>query len=491
MASAAGSRATRLSGAPGPFPSAYPTMPSTDQRGNPVGTHSAGALDSAERALWRMMSFYDVPLPDLDEAIAADPAWALPHLMKCGFLLSLTEAGQVPAARQHWAAAQTLLQTADGPAGTGGAHAEGLARERAHAHALGCLLEGRWARACQAWDELLLDHPRDALALQWAHLWDFHRGDAQGLRLRPARALPDWDNSDPLAAYVWALHAFGLEECHLYPRAEEAARRALQLNPRVPWAIHAVAHVMEMQGRFDEGSVWLRQQQAVWAEGNGFATHLWWHKALFRLEALDVAGVLRLLDKHFQGPQLAIELQRVDAAALMWRLHLLGEDMSAAFRALRDTWPLHDDEAGHTCFNDIHRVLAFLGAGDMAGAETWVARCAQRLMDASDAPRTQHTVAREVGLPVLRGLLALGRGEGDEAARLLYGARTQVQRCGGSHAQRDVLDQSLLAAAALGGEGTRHSLGRALINERLLAKPMTPLTQHWVRRLGFSARAAG
>jgi hypothetical protein len=462
-------------------------MPCTDARGNPVATGSPAALDSAERALWRMMSFYDVPLADLDDAIAADPGWALPHLMKCGFLLSLTEARFLPEARQHWDAAQPLLaRPALSPA-----QAQGQAREQAHAQALQALLEGRWARACQGWDELLMTYPRDALALQWAQLWDFHRGDAQGLRLRPARALPDWDKDDPLAAYVWGLYAFGLEESHLYPRAEEAARMALQLNPRVPWAIHAVAHVMEMQGRFDEGAVWLRQQQGAWAEGNGFATHLWWHKALFRLEALDVAGVLRLLDKHFKGAELQIELQRVDAAALLWRLHLLGEDMSAAFRALLDAWPMHDDDAGHSCFNDIHRVLALLGAGDMPLAEAWVARCAQRLMDASDAPRTQHTVARDAALPLLRGLLALGRGEGDEAARLLYSARAQSHRCGGSHAQRDVLDQSLLAAAACGSEGTRATLGRALINERLLAKPLTPLTQHWVGSLGFSARAAG
>ncbi len=139
-----------------------------------------------------------------------------------------------------------------------------------------------------------------ALALQWAQLWDFYRGDAAGLRLRPARALPEWDTGDPLHAYVLGLYAFGLEESNLYPQAEEAGREALRRNARVPWAVHAVAHVMEMQGRFEEGSAWLRQHQPNWAEGNGFAGHLWWHKALFRLEALHTAGVLRLA-RAFEG----------------------------------------------------------------------------------------------------------------------------------------------------------------------------------------------
>jgi hypothetical protein len=79
-----------------------------------------------------------------------------------------------------------------------------------------------------------VDHPRDALALQWAHLWDFYRGDAVGLRQRPARALPEWDEADPLYPHVLALYAFGLEESNLYAQAEEAGRRALAAEPACP-----------------------------------------------------------------------------------------------------------------------------------------------------------------------------------------------------------------------------------------------------------------
>ncbi|MBL8328854.1 MAG: tetratricopeptide repeat protein [Rubrivivax sp.] len=450
---------------------------STDQRGNPISSASAAARDSAERALWRMMSFYDTPLADLDDAIEADPDWGLPRLMKAGFLLSLTEPSQRAEAAAQLSAARELEGSLQ-------------ARERAHLHAVDQVMQGRLGEACRTWDELLLEYPRDALALQWAHLWDFHRGDAQGLRLRPARALPDWDTDDPLAAYVWALYAFGLEECRLYGQAEDAGRHALSLNPRVPWAMHAVAHVMEMQGRFEEGAAWLRQHQASWSEGNGFATHLWWHKALFRLESLDVAGVLRLLDKPLAAEHTEITLQRLDVAALLWRLHLLGHDVSAAFRQLRARWPMPDEDAGHSAFNDLHALLALLGSGEVAAAEAWVARCAERAMDAGEARRLNHAVAREVGLPLMRALLAFGRGEPDVAAQALYPARHQAQRCGGSHAQRDLIDQTLLAAAAQGSAHTRQTLGRALINERLLAKPLTPLTRHWVERLGFNARAA-
>jgi len=436
-----------------------------DARGNPIGTSSHAARDAAERALWRMMSFYDTPLADLDAAIAADPQWLLPRVMKAGFLLSLTEPSQLPEARR-------LLDEA--------AALGGPLRERAHFEATRQVLEGRWHRACRSWDELLLAHPRDALALQWSQLWDFYRGDANSLRLRPARVLPEWDEADVLHPYVLALHAFGLEECHVYPQAEEAGRRALAANAQVPWAIHAVAHVMEMQGRFEEGAAWLRAHQPQWAEGNGFATHLWWHLGLFRLEGLDHTGALRLIDAHLSGEGLQITLQRLDAASLLWRLQLVGVDVGERFRALSVLW--QSEEAGHYAFNDVHVLLALLGAGDVARAESWLARCAERAMAPDDAHRTNHAMAREVGVPLMRGLIAFARGDHDAAALALHGVRDIAQRLGGSHAQRDLIDQTLLAAASL-GDGHK-ALGRALINERLMAKPATPLTRYWIERLG-------
>lgn len=442
-------------------------MSTTDLRGNPLGSDVQAAREAAEQALWRMMSFYDAPLADLDAAVAADPGWALPHVMKAGFLLSLTEPALCAEAAAALAAARERLTHAP-------------PREHAHAEAVQLVLEGRWHAACRRWDELLIEHPRDALALQWAQLWDFYRGDAAGLRQRPARALPDWDEHDPLHPYVLALYAFGLEESNLYPQAEDVGRRALAANPRVPWAVHAVAHVMEMQGRFEEGSAWLRQHQEHWAEGNGFSGHLWWHKALFRLETMDTAGVLRLVDKHLSGAALQITLQRVDAAAMLWRLHLLGEDVAELAAALVEGWAEREGGAGYYAFNDVHYVLALLAAGQGGRAEGWVARCAERALAAEDARRANHQMAREVGLPLMRGALALERGEPDAAVDAIYPVRAMARHIGGSHAQRDLIDLTLLAAAA---RGHRRALGRALLNERLMAKPMTPLTRHWAERL--------
>jgi hypothetical protein len=434
-----------------------------DRRGNPVSTRSQDALDHAERALWRLMTFYGVPLEDLDAASAADPGWVLPELMKAGFLIGLSEAAL---ARQGVAlldAVEPRIPNAN-------------ARERAHHAALRRLGSGDWAGACSAWEALLLEHPRDALALQWAHLHDFYRGDATSLRQRIARVLPEWQPSDPLRPHVLAMLAFGLEESNLHAQAEATGREALAADPKAPWAVHAVAHVMEMQGRHAEGAQWLAARRADWAAGNGFAVHLGWHQALFALEALDARTALALHDEHMAAERTTITLERLDAAALLWRLRLLDADVGDRWLRLVAVWDLAPEAAGHYAFNDLHGLLALIGAGELAQAEAWLAHSSAR---AAGSP-TNATMAAEVGVPLMRGLLAYAHGRDDEAIDRLYGVRAGAHRFGGSHAQRDLIDQTLLAAAARGGD---RRVGRALLNERRATKPDTPLTRHWSGRL--------
>ena len=445
-----------------------------DARGNPVCTRSNEALDAAERALWRMMSFYATPLDDLSAAQAADPLWLLPPLMKAGFLLSLTEPSVVPEARR-------LLDSCEGLA----AHAND--RERAHLAALRRLASGDWPGACRAWEALLLAHPRDALALQWAHLFDFYRGDALNLRQRVARVLPEWSADDPLRPYVLGLHAFGLEENQLYAQAEAAGREALAGSARVPWAIHAVAHVMEMQGRAAEGDAWMRRWQPDWTDGNGFRGHLGWHHALFALEALDEPAALERFDAHLAADPAQITLQRVDAAALLWRMHLLGMRTGARWQALMQGWDVSREAAGASAFNDLHALLAHIGSGDVPGARAWAARVA---MQAGRGTGSNRAVAHDVGAPLMRGVLAFAEARFDDAVASLYPLRGAVPALGGSHAQRDLIDQTLLAAAAQAREPQHRAVGRALLNERRLAKPATPLTEHWAARLGVPLHTA-
>ncbi|HEX6704418.1 MAG TPA: tetratricopeptide repeat protein [Albitalea sp.] len=433
-------------------------MGPTDARGNPVGTASAAALAHAETALWRLVSFFDAPVADLDAAIAADPGWLLPRVMRAGFLLTLTEPSLLADARSQLAEAAAL-----------GAPP----RERAHLAAAQRCAAGDWDGAGQDWDAILDAHPRDLLALQMAHLFDFYRGDAPQLRRRPERVLPFWPHDDPLRPYVLGMHAFGLEECHAHDQAEAVGREAVAGVAKVPWATHAVAHVMEMQGRFDAGIAWLRERQADWSEGNGFAGHHWWHLALFHLEGLDTASALAVHDAHLDSRQSPLTLQRLDGAALLWRLHLLGADVGARWDDLAGGWDLSPDAAGHSAFNDLHGLLVLLGQRRLADADALIEAAGTRAAG-SNAAMTQ-----QVGLPLMRGLRAFAHRDSAAAIRHIAPVRAQAHRFGGSHAQRDLIAQTLLAAAAACGD---KALARMLLDERRRDKAHTPLTEEWTRR---------
>lgn len=440
-------------------------MTRRDARGNPVSTASAAALDAAERALWRMMSFYGAPTDDLDAAIAADPPWPLPRLMKAGFLLSLTEPSLLGQARAELdAAAATMAGASE--------------REQGHFHALHRLLNGDWPGACDQWQRLLDAHPRDALALQWSHLFDFYRGDIAALHRRPAQALAHWPADDAVQPYVLGLAAFGLEEGGRYAEAEAAGREALARQPRAPWAIHAVGHVMEMQGRHDEGGRWMAATAPQWAEGNGFSVHLGWHHALFALETLDRDATLALFDARLGPAATEITLQRLDAASLLWRCRLADMAVGERWHALVAGWSIDPSHAGYSTFNDLHAVLALLGDDDPARASAYVQAAEANVAQGNSA---NAAVMRDVGSALLRGLLAFGAGRFDEAVRLIAPHRDQAQRIGGSHAQRDLIEQTLLAAAA---QGSECSFGRSLLAAREARRPPTPLDRHWRRRLG-------
>ena len=431
-------------------------------RGLPLGTSSSVARENHERALWHMVSFYGDPMAAFDATIAADPGWGLARVIKAVFILTLTEPNMLPQARQLLMEAEPLMAGA-------------LPHEQGHLAAAQAALAGRWHEACARWDGLLQDHPLDLLALTAAHLFDFYRGDARNLRARVARVLPEWPAEDPLQPYVLGMHAFGLEENNLYPQAEQAGREALARDPRGPWATHAVAHVMEMQGRHAEGASWLRDRRADWAPDNGLAVHLWWHLALFELETLDTAAALALFDAHIAGSASVVNLQWLDGAALLWRVQLLGGDVGARWQALASDWADPVAHAGHYAFNDVHALLALLGSGDMARAQALLAASSAR------ANADNQDMARVVGVPLMRGLMAYARGDAAEACALLYPLRAVAHHFGGSHAQRDLIDQTLLAAAA---RSSHKAAGRALLNERRLAKPSTPLTEHWAAQLG-------
>ena len=424
-----------------------------DSRGVPVSTADRESLEGYERAAGLLHGYFNDPLAAIDATLARDPSFVLGHCLRAALMLTATDKAAVPALRQSVEAGEALWDAAN-------------ERERGHLRAARAWLEGDFQRAVALYGDVLVDHPRDLLALQIAHVGDFFLGQSSLLRDRVARVLPDWDEAVPGFGYVLGMHAFGLEEMGDYTQAEERGRRATALGARDPWAIHAVAHVMEMQGRLEDGIAWLGNSTADWSEENGFAFHNWWHLALFHLDRGEIDRVLELYDRRIRPARSELPLEMLDATALLWRLHLRGADVGPRWRELADAWAAKAEDAYYV-FNDMHAMMAFVADARPEAADALLAA----LAGCAAAGGTNAMMVGEVGLPVCRAIHAFGRGGFDQAVDLLMPVRAIAHRFGGSHAQRDVLSLTLIEAALRAGRGR---LARALAAERTALKPGSP-----------------
>jgi hypothetical protein len=373
--------------------------------------------------------------------------------MKAYLFLTGTEPAGLPVARASHEAALALSAND---------------RERRHLRAVGLLTEGRWREAGRALEDLSVTYPRDALALQAGHQVDFFTGDSRMLRDRIARALPAWSRGMPGYHAVLGMRAFGLEETGDYARAEAAGRMSVELEPRDTWGQHAVAHVMETQNRRREGIAWMRGNVDGWSRDSFLSVHNWWHVALFHLGLGEIDEVLALFDGpvYGQGKATPVILELIDASALLWRLHLRGVDVGNRWEAVADQWTPFAS-AGNYAFNDVHAMMAFVGAGRLRAADAVLE--AQRAAMEGTGDNVEFT--REVGYPVARAIRAFGEGNYAAAVELLRPIRSYSHRYGGSHAQRDLIDLTLIEAAARAGQEQLAAALRAERADRLQGFP--------------------
>ncbi|MGR7921159.1 tetratricopeptide repeat protein [Zobellella denitrificans] len=433
-------------------------MKLSDQQGNTLSGASAEAVVLFDQAVTAFNLYRGDPIGLLDRALELAPDFAMAAIMKAHILAGATE----PAASRE---AATLVRR------LGAMRLN--EREASHLGALGLLLDGRWTAAAIALERHSIDHPRDMVALQCGHLLDFYRANARALRDRLARALPCWSSELPGYSVLLGMHAFGLEECGDYGRAEERGRQALALEPLDCWAHHAVAHVMEMQGRPEDGIGWMQSRESCWSgDDNFFKVHNWWHRALCHLELGQPDQALALYDGPVREGQSTVALDLVDATALLWRLQLAGLEPDSRWRELAEVWEQHADGSLYP-FNDWHAAMAYLGAGQ----EQKVARLLARYQANEDGETAAW--ARETGRPLIEGFVAFRHGNYPLAVERLYGARHIVNRFGGSHAQRDIIDLTLAEAALRGGFAR---LGEALARERLALKPHSGINRSLLAR---------
>jgi len=439
-------------------------MTHRDCRNVALSNGSPASVAAYEKATELLAGYYVDPLATIETALAEEPDFVSGHCLRAALGVLAGERSALPLVAASVEAGRRLA-------------ARSSDRERAHFAAARAWHDGDFHRAIDLYGKIALEHPTDLVALQVAHVGDFYLGQQRLLRDRLLHALPAWDRTLPGYGFVLGMLAFGLEETNHFQRAEEIGLRALDHDPRDPWAVHAVAHVYEMNGRTEAGIDWLESRVRDWAPNSGFAFHNFWHLALFRLEAGDTREVLRLYDEHVWPARSNVALELVDASALLWRLHLRGVPVGSRPAALADVFgdPCH---RGFYTFNDVHAAMALVADGRLAEAR----RIVRELEQVAGEDGSNATTTREVGLPIARALLAFGEGRHGDVVDTLWSVRQIAHRFGGSNAQRDVIDQTLGVAALRAG---RTRVARALAEERALIRPRSP----WVQVLREGATA--
>jgi hypothetical protein len=435
----------------------------TDIRGQSLSGATADTAIGYSHAVGQFAMFAGDPVAEADRLIERQPDLAMAHALKAWLHLLGGEPAGLPVARAALDAAKAL------PVSRG---------ERGHLAALDHLSAGRFHEASRVIEDVAVENPLDLLALIAGHQLDFFTGNARMLRDRIARALPAWSDGTPGRHSVLSMYAFGLEENGQYALAERHGRAAIAEEPRDGWGRHAVAHVLEMEGRHDEGIAFMREDLPSWTSDSFLAVHNWWHLALYHLELGQIDQVLELVDGPITSAAQPQMLELVDASAMLWRLHLRGVALGQRWHKLvahyEATWI-----AGGYAFNDLHAIMAFIGAGrrDLI-ASTLEAQSFATLAAGDNAGFTQ-----DVGYPLMKAFAAFGEGRYGDAVRLIRPVRSIAARFGGSNAQRDIVDLTLIEAALRAGD---RSLARALAAERVAAKHESPLAKLFARRAGAS-----
>jgi len=419
--------------------------------GMPVTAASSDAIDAFDEALARFCEYRLDAGEHLKNALAADPAMPMALCMRGYMLMQLSTNAVAGKVDEAIAAAMPLTEYA-------------TEREQMHLDALRCWRDGRIADACARWRMIFEDEPRDLLALRLHHFMSFWRGDREALRDGPGIVLGRVDETMDGYAFVLGMHAFGLEECADYAQAEATGRAAVARNPEDLWAIHAVAHVMEMQARSQDGAAWLDHPVGTWADRNPFKDHVWWHAALFALDLGENGRVLDLYDREIRADEKGFYLDVQNAASLLMRLELIGLDVGDRWQPLAD---LAEKRIGDhvMAFTDLHFMMSLVGAGRTDTARRYLESLTRF---AEIGTGDVATIAAELSGTVAAGLLAFGESRHADATDLLLSAIDRLAPVGGSHAQQDIFRQILIAAAI---KAERNDIARDQLAARARLRP--------------------
>jgi tetratricopeptide (TPR) repeat protein len=405
-------------------------------------TAVAAARDAYVQASDLALTFYPGAGAAYDRAIAADPGFALAHAGKAQVLM---RQGDVTAARAALAAARGLASDLS-------------EREVSHIAFFDLVFAGQTEAAIDALYAHVAAWPRDALVVASAanpngliggsgHIGQKHRIAALMDSLAPAYGDDFW-----FVSY----HAMALSEDGQFASARAKIERSLATNPNNAHGAHGFAHICYETGDLDAARSFLSSWLATYPRRGFFHGHLSWHLSLCEIQAGNWTEALRLyrdaiaLDRHSGGPQQKVS----DGASFLWRSELAGHPRdAAAWRTLHDYANSSLPRPGNG-LADLHVILTQAVIRDDTAPDTR-ARQIEALAREGRYPSGTY-------LPALsRGVAAFEGGDFSAAIEALVPLVRENERIGGSRAQHDLIEFTLLRACLLANrlDEARHLLG--------------------------------
>lgn len=433
-------------------------MARIDSRGLPISTTSDLAAERYREGVDLMLSTWHGAAEVLDEAITADPDFALAHAARAR---QHAMRGEPTKAKARIAMAAELVAR------------RGTERERSHVELLSLAISGRAAEAldrvsahADAWprDVVILSLPLGAFGL----LAFSGRADHDQARVDLCERHAAHFASDDwwfLTYRGWS-HAENGNVAH----GRDLTQRGFDLRPQNANAAHALSHAMYEGGANDEADRLIQSWLPTYHRSGILHGHIAWHAALAALEHGDTERALAVYDEHVQPSVSTGNAVNVvsDTASFLWRLQAYGHQVpEGLWRAATDYSASYFRNAGFA-FADVHMALLAAATGDKEGLEQRVSA----LMGMIEA----GTLAAGPVVPAIcRAALAFADGDYVGCAHTLEPVAAEVVRIGGSGAQRELVEDMLLLALMRSGEDARAG---ALLDRRLHRRP-SPRDKAW------------
>lgn len=399
----------------------------SDCYGLPITTHSREALEWYNRGVRGLLGFRQDAPDCFLKALALDPElrMAQSHLGMCYFMEE--SAPMIAKAQECFKQSCIGLEKVSN-------------RERDVLETVLAWAQGKGREALERLHAAVKARPREASLIQRIYFIYFMQGAADKMRDLVAEALPHYDND----SYILGMYSFALEETRDFARAFEIGHKARALNAEDIWTVHALAHAYYETGAFGPGTQLLTEALPQ-CEGIGsFRTHIAWHLAVLVWEQGQYRKALGLYHDRFPDPAALEPPNFVDAVTLLWRLNLTGQPTPTEWEALTPsleqlrTLPTY-------LFNQMHVALGLAGAKRFDWGQAYIEGLRARVKP------ERPGVLGEVGVPLAEGLLAYAQGNYAKTVDCLLPIKDRIINIGGSHAQRAIFSDVLIAACLYSG----------------------------------------